>query len=57
MPGVLTQKDRNWLSPFDVAEDVRISELLCRIRAEADVDEDAEDCQDCRGLAATAGPW
>jgi len=33
MPNVLTQKDRNWLTVFDICEDQRTSELLCRLRA------------------------
>uniref|UniRef100_A0A061QPZ6 R3H domain-containing protein n=1 Tax=Tetraselmis sp. GSL018 TaxID=582737 RepID=A0A061QPZ6_9CHLO len=32
MPGVLTQKDRNRLDPFDVAEDSAVAEILCEIR-------------------------
>mmetsp|Transcript_1524 Transcript_1524/g.4414 ORF Transcript_1524/g.4414 Transcript_1524/m.4414 type:complete len:123 (+) Transcript_1524:587-955(+) len=35
MPGVLSQKDCDRLTACDVCEDMRVSELLCRIRAEA----------------------
>eukprot|EP00873_Tetraselmis_striata_P033537 jgi/Tetstr1/453801/TSEL_040753.t2 len=34
LPNVLTQKDRDWQTAFDVCEDAATGELLCRLRAE-----------------------